>query len=130
MSWLKEFLLLMSGRIYRKLGGDTAELTRRANALLTSELTEPPEMPADARQAWLGKMLTLQQSPELQWLLSDIAASQKTLSFEEARNYEQVAWGRATANGLLLLKDRLNGYQHELEELTRKQEAFNPYAGV
>lgn len=125
---MRDFIKRLAGRIYVSLGGDLIDLSRRASQLLTSEATEPSLASPEERLAWLGKMVTLDTSKELEWLMADISAEQKTLSFEEARNEKSLEWGRATLNGLMLLRDRLRAYHNEFDDVTKKAEAFDKHA--
>ena len=126
MKWLKSVALRTLGRMYVALGGDTLDLTRRAMKLLTSA---PEPVDADNRVEFLKKMTTLADSKELEWVCGQLVDDQAKLTFEHARNLDEINLARGTSNGLLLLQQRLNSYKNEYEEMKTKED-FDKFAAL
>lgn len=125
---MKELIKKLAGKIYSYLGGDLCELTRRANNLLTpGTINVDPE---SDRMSFLRAMATLHDSKELEWLHCQISEEQKKLSFENARSELELNWGRATQNGIMLVRERLKGYKSEFQEALKRDEVFDPYKAI
>jgi hypothetical protein len=67
----------------------------------------------------------LQNNKILMRIIDDLIARQTEFTVNEALNMEQVIFGRATINGLSLLKEAIEKYNAIYLEQTKKEETFD-----
>ncbi len=109
----EEFVKNQTELLREQLGG--VKLSDKLDDLSGEELKE-----------FLSNAHLLKNNKTLTRTIDDLITKQKDFTALEALNMEQVIFGRATINGLSLLRDALEKYNAIYLEQTKREESFDP----
>ncbi len=104
-----------------------ADLVRQQLAGITVDLSYLDEMSEEEREEFLVKGKQIHENPAFQRVATHRISEQVDLTVKDAKNIEEVNFGRATINGISLLQEEFERLAGMYDEKHKPAEAFNKF---